>query len=215
MSNKGTWSWYESRREFLCKHGVGHYPVWEGGGRVHGCDGCCSHPSFPGRAPKAGDLAINHWGTLGFITRKRPVANTGWDGVEALSVRFRRSLKPNWSCIEPCVLASFEEVKEALQKRGESTKEFLAGRIVDGWSYRHLGITSQQMNSNMLESIRDIEEAANCQTGVRILLEGLGRINNLSPSERLIADDLLDANIHRFDFEHALWVVTTASGLQK
>lgn len=34
------WKWpYGGRGELTCPHGVGH-------GGTHGCDGCCSHPSF-------------------------------------------------------------------------------------------------------------------------------------------------------------------------
>jgi len=39
-----TWEWpylrYSDGPEYACPHGVGH------GKGVHGCDGCCSHPSF-------------------------------------------------------------------------------------------------------------------------------------------------------------------------
>lgn len=39
------WKWPMIRRadgriEYQCPHGVGH-------GWIHGCDGCCSHTSFP------------------------------------------------------------------------------------------------------------------------------------------------------------------------
>jgi len=30
---------YDLVMEYMCPHGIGH-------GGVHGCDGCCSHPSF-------------------------------------------------------------------------------------------------------------------------------------------------------------------------
>ena len=34
------WQWPDyGRGELTCPHGVGH-------GGIHGCDGCCSHPSF-------------------------------------------------------------------------------------------------------------------------------------------------------------------------
>ena len=46
--------WKESKRangrmEWLCEHGVGH------GNHIHGCDGCCSDPSFPGKDYIEGD----------------------------------------------------------------------------------------------------------------------------------------------------------------
>lgn len=47
------WHWPKGRvnhggsQEYLCQHGVGH-------GGVHGCDGCCSDPSFP-KSTKKGD----------------------------------------------------------------------------------------------------------------------------------------------------------------
>lgn len=40
-----TWHWPYLRtnlggdKEYGCPHGIGH-------GGLHGCDGCCSHPSF-------------------------------------------------------------------------------------------------------------------------------------------------------------------------
>lgn len=46
------------RIEFICEHGVGHYPQWyKDGDGIHGCDGCCRDPSFPGRLPEPEDVA--------------------------------------------------------------------------------------------------------------------------------------------------------------
>lgn len=41
-----SWKWPYLRRsgehyEFACPHGIGH-----SSSGIHGCDGCCSHPSF-------------------------------------------------------------------------------------------------------------------------------------------------------------------------
>ncbi len=42
------WHWPYQRtnssgiREYACPHGIGH-------GGTHGCDGCCSHPSYKNR----------------------------------------------------------------------------------------------------------------------------------------------------------------------
>lgn len=47
---KKPWHWSFQRvnfggtKEYACRHGVGH-------GGIHGCDGCCSDPSFP-KEPK-------------------------------------------------------------------------------------------------------------------------------------------------------------------
>lgn len=41
------WPWpryarYDGKVEYRCPHEIGH-------GGVHGCDGCCADPRFPGR----------------------------------------------------------------------------------------------------------------------------------------------------------------------
>jgi hypothetical protein len=47
--NNTPWHWPYLRQsdgpEYSCRHGVGH------SNGVHGCDGCCSDPNFPGRTP--------------------------------------------------------------------------------------------------------------------------------------------------------------------
>lgn len=45
---KWTWPYLRTSdgREHECPHGVGH--SWG----IHGCDGCCSHPSFAENHPK-------------------------------------------------------------------------------------------------------------------------------------------------------------------
>lgn len=35
--------------EYLCEHGVGHYPERYGSEGAHGCDGCCERDDFPGK----------------------------------------------------------------------------------------------------------------------------------------------------------------------
>lgn len=45
--------------EWQCEHGIGH-PDFESaekmgeGWGIHGCDGCCSRPDFPGKKKPAG-----------------------------------------------------------------------------------------------------------------------------------------------------------------
>jgi hypothetical protein len=51
-----TWDWPDwGRGELGCPHGVGH-------GGIHGCDGCCSHPSY--------EVWLNKRVKKGFKTKK-------------------------------------------------------------------------------------------------------------------------------------------------
>lgn len=72
------------RIEFLCQDGVGHYPCWYDCA-AHGCDGCCKDDSFPGRLPRAGDLALCGLGSLGIITFSDKQAVTYADGHQTMA----------------------------------------------------------------------------------------------------------------------------------
>lgn len=53
MSNKEEfWTFVPFRKEWICKHGVGHYDPDLVKYTVHGCDGCCNRLDFPPIARK-------------------------------------------------------------------------------------------------------------------------------------------------------------------
>lgn len=131
------WTWDFFRAEFI-RDGVGHPPCWAANG-IHGCDGGCSDPSFPGRRPKAGDIALCGAGFVGVIISDKqhdvvyPDGNISyaWVGVH---------LGPNkegrpWSSRNPAIIGRAEDMlpDETLRQFVMRTKPH-GWKPVDSWS---------------------------------------------------------------------------------
>lgn len=128
--------------EFLCEHGVGHAPYWSHDG-IHGCDGCCGRPDFPGRRPATGDLALCGHGWLGLITSDQLQPVTYPDGNKAMAwvglhliprapegclaplISLDRGL---WSSRSPIIIGNIQELTENLDFH-----LLLESRLVEGW----------------------------------------------------------------------------------
>jgi hypothetical protein len=69
----------DGRIEFVDEHGCGHPAAWCSN-TIHGCNGSCSDPSFPGRPFKGGDILLTRTGISGVVITQtsngRPVIFT-------------------------------------------------------------------------------------------------------------------------------------------
>jgi hypothetical protein len=73
------WHWPKGRKgERDCPHGVGH-------GGIHGCDGCCAHPSFEKRSKKMTTGFEPFW-TLWQPESPKPTTRKLFDRDEAYEV---------------------------------------------------------------------------------------------------------------------------------
>lgn len=111
-SSPDRWCWDSSRSEFI-RNGVGHPACWSRNG-VHGCDGGCTDPSFPGRRPKVGDIALCGAGYVGVITHEEPQEVTYPDGNKAtawIGVHLGPSkVGRPWSSRNPAILGRPEDI---------------------------------------------------------------------------------------------------------
>lgn len=119
----------DGRIEFA-RDGVGHPAHWCKNG-IHGCDGECSDPTFPGRKPKVGDIALCGAGYPGLIASDELQLVTYPDGNTAqayVGTHLTGDGKP-WSSRNPCILGSILE----LVNGPSQLDQYLAERAVAGW----------------------------------------------------------------------------------
>lgn len=125
------WFWDRARSEFI-RSGVGHPPVWVPNG-IHGCDGGCQDPSFPGRLPRAGDIALCGWGFVGVLTsdHRQPVTYpdgnkaSAWVGVHLAAGKEGRA----WSSRNPVILGNSQDMLP-----DETLRQFVMRTAPEGWA---------------------------------------------------------------------------------
>ena len=114
----------------FARRGCGHPPHWARDG-VHGCDGGCQHPSFPGRKPAIGDLAVCGAGQVGMIAQveKRHVQYP--DGNEAMAYVGASMMEKigQWSSRNPCIIGTIQEYMVS----DENLYEYVTARAVRDW----------------------------------------------------------------------------------
>lgn len=129
---KTEWGYEAWHNNEFDKNGVGHPPCWAKD-RVHGCDGGCRAPDFPGRPPRVGDIALCGNGEPGVILNADKAGVTYPDGNKALAwvgvhLSPSKAGQP-WSSRNPCILG---EVGDLMS--GETIEAFVIRRKPAGWA---------------------------------------------------------------------------------
>lgn len=129
-SSRSEWRWLEGRSEFV-HDGVGHPPIWAEN-QIHGCEGGCQRDDFPGRQPRAGDIALCGIGMVGVILhdeRRGVTYPNGATAVAWVGVHLSPGKQGQpWSSRNPCVIG---RVGDLLPH--ETIRQFVDRRVPQGW----------------------------------------------------------------------------------
>lgn len=124
------WTWNNERSEFYLD-GVGHTPHWlSDEGRLHGCDGGCAGPEFPGRRPQEHDIALCGKGRPGLIvsaTRRLVTYPDGGCRMAYTGVGLLDGLP--WSSGNPCIVGTLDD----WHAEETGLDNYLEFRQVEGW----------------------------------------------------------------------------------
>lgn len=158
MSTHPLWLYTPHHNNEFVFAGVGHPPVWAKN-TIHGCDGGCKRPDFPGRQPQEGDLALCGAGHLGIISKNHKVKVTYPDGNESWAwvgtkVWPLTECGERWSSRNPCIIGTrecfFDELLDEVVNNGRfKVQDFIINYLKNNtpinWPIAYLQLTNTRI----------------------------------------------------------------------